>query len=363
LSALTHHLQTEISTSHLAKMTDSIGLLQHATYAVANREFGYCVDDNARGLLFTTYVESQEHLNFGLAKEQGVYLEFVRKAFNPENGRFRNFMNEAGAWVEEQGSDDSHSRTLWCLGSAIHRTRSEEHRKLAIHLFSEASKAMYSIHSPRSWAYAILAADEYLAQLPGTPYVHELLVEMASRLWREYRICAAPDWLWFEDVVSYANARLCQAMMIAGDLLAKPKMLNGGLESLQWLMANQRSKNDYFAPIGSNGFWKRGGERAWFDQQPLEAWCSVSACIRAEKITGDETWGEHARYAFAWFFGKNDLETAVCDPLTGGCRDGLHPDRVNENQGAESTLSFLCSEAEMKAAYGSPFKSSEAILF
>jgi hypothetical protein len=164
-----------------------------------------------------------------------------------------------------------------------------------------------------------------------------------------YNANHSPGWFWFEDVLSYSNARLAQAVIMAGRRNSDHKMTAVGLEALNWLTETQRCEgHDHFVPIGSQGFYRKGGERARFDQQPVEAGGMVSACLEAYRITGDNRWRKEAWSAFNWFLGSNDLQIALYDPTTGGCRDGLHPERVNENQGAESTLAFLMAHAEMR---------------
>ena len=177
---------------------------------------------------------------------------------------------------------------------------------------------------------------------------------MADRLWNEYKIARSDDWRWFEDVASYANARLSQALIVSGQWMGNHAMLSAGLESLTWLMAHQKNVAGQFSPIGSDGFSRRGENRAQFDQQPLEAWASISACLSAGQATGNPAWIIQAESVFRWFLGANALGQSLYDDVTGGCRDGLHPDRMNENQGAESTLSFLCSLAEIESVLRSP---------
>jgi hypothetical protein len=128
-----------------------------------------------------------------------------------------------------------------------------------------------------------------------------------------------------------------------------PALLDLGLKSLRWLIKLQTSDSGSFRPIGSNGFYLRGGKRALFDQQPIEAQATVSACIEAYNATSDMFWVAEARRAFEWFLGRNDLGLALYDSTTGGCRDGLHIDRLSQNQGAESTLAFLLALTEMQA--------------
>jgi hypothetical protein len=159
----------------------------------------------------------------------------------------------------------------------------------------------------------------------------------------------APGWHWFEDGLAYSNARLSQALLVAGSHTSGEELLTAGLESLEWLTMQQRcTVSGHFVPIGSQGFYRKTGEKARFDQQPLEACATVSACLQAYRATGDEHWRSEAWTAFNWFMGDNDLNTTLYDAKTGGCRDGLHPDRANENQGAESTLSFLMALLEMR---------------
>jgi uncharacterized protein YyaL (SSP411 family) len=165
-----------------------------------------------------------------------------------------------------------------------------------------------------------------------------------------FRNTRTPDWPWFEDRLTYSNARLSQALLVSGARMDDDEMTTAGAYSLAWLSSIQCSEEGYFTPIGSNGFYRRGERRALFDQQPLEACAMISACLEAGRVTGEGQWAEHARRAFGWFLGQNHLQQSLYDATTGGCRDGLHADRVNENQGAESTLSFLLALAEMRAA-------------
>jgi len=343
-----------LSTDHLSAMTDDTGMLQHATFTIPHRLHGYCVDDNARALLLTSYLEGDRVLSPHLLCMQGRYLAFVCDSFNPDNGRFRNFMSYSRQWLEDQGSDDSHARTLWSLAAVAHRSSSPGYRSIAHSFFRQGSPAVYAMNSPRSWAYAVLASDEFLHAVPNDRKAYALRDQMAHRLWREYQICRTDDWRWFEDVVSYANARMSQALIVAGQWAGNHGMLEAGLESLAWLMDHQTGPNGLFTPIGSNGFWKRGQPKAQHDQQPLEAWASISACISAARATGSDTWITEAQVAFNWYLGGNELGEPLYDHLTGGCRDALHADRLNENQGAESTLSFLCSLTEIETALASP---------
>jgi hypothetical protein len=277
------------------------------------------------------------------------YLAFLWLAFNSANGRFRNFLSYERQWQEAQGSEDSHGRALWSLGTAVNQTVDEGLRGLAGRLFELAIPAVLTFTSPRAWAFSLFGIQEYLDRFPGDRSAQRQRDTLACRLLRIYRITREPGWDWFENSLAYSNARLSQALLLAGSRASDKDLLACGLESLDWLATQQRcTMNGHFVPIGSHGFYCKEGEKARFDQQPVEASATVSACLEAYRATGDEHWRTQAWAAFNWFLGDNDLKTALYDFTTGGCRDGLHPDRANENQGAESTLSFLMALLEMR---------------
>jgi hypothetical protein len=278
------------------------------------------------------------------------YLAFVNHAFNSERGRFRNFMSYSRRFTEDVGSEDSHGRAMWALGSVLGRSNDPGKRGLSGRLFHAGLPALSNFTSPRAWAFALLGIDEYLRAFGGDSQVETVHAALASRLLDIYRRTSRPNWPWFEERLTYSNARLSQALVVAGDRMGHEEMTTAGLKSLEWLAGEQVSDEGYFAPIGTNGFYERGGPKASFDQQPVEACAMVSACIEARRVTGDEHWMERARRAFNWFFGQNQLQEWLYDATTGGCRDGLHPDRINENQGAESTLSYLLALCEIRSA-------------
>ena len=269
------------------------------------------------------------------------YLAFVSHAFDRSSGRFRNFMSYARHWLEACGSEDSHGRALWALGTVVGRSGDPGRQSLAGDLFHAALPAVTAFTSPRAWAYTLLGIDEYLRAFQGDSTVEGRRQELAERLLGLFQRTSRPDWPWFEDRATYCNARLSQALIVSGDRMRRPDMVDAGMRSLDWLISVQSSADGQFAPIGSNGFYERGAAPATFDQQPVEACAMVSACLEAFRVHDDRRWLTQARCAFNWFLGQNQLQHWLYDPSTGGCRDGLHVDRVNENQGAESTLSFL----------------------
>jgi hypothetical protein len=336
---------------HLRLMTDSTGMLQHAEFSVPRYEDGYCLDDNARALVVMALLEDADVEDRTLVRTlESRYLAFVRHAWNPALSRFRNFMSYPRQWQEECGSEDSHGRALWALGTVVGRSIDPGRQSLSGELFHAALPAVSDFSSPRAWAFVLIGIDEYLRAFQGDTSVQAVRLILAERLHGLYQRTADAAWPWFEDRLTYCNARLSQALLLSGSRMGREDMVAAGLRSLEWLLSVQRSADGYFAPVGSNGFYLKGASKAEFDQQPVEASGTISACIDARRVTNDERWVTHARRAFNWYLGQNQLQQALYDATTGGCRDGLHADRVNENQGAESTLSFLLALLEMRAA-------------
>lgn len=340
----------QVNLDHVAIMTDGTGMLQHATYNVPRYDEGYCLDDNARALLLMTLLEEAGSDDPKVVRTMASRcLAFVSHAFNPSTGRFRNFMSHARIWQEEMGSEDSHGRALWALGTVVGCSADPGRHSLAGALFHAALPAVSGFSSPRAWAYTLLGIEQYLRAFEGDRNVQAAGREIADRLLGLFRRTDQPEWPWFENRVTYCNARLPQALIATGAWSGDAEMMATGIRSLEWLMTIQRTPDGYFAPVGTNGFFERGMTAAIFDQQPVEACATVSACMHAFRTTGDHRWAEHARRAFTWFLGQNQLQQPLYDPLSGGCRDALHADRVNDNEGAESTLSFLLALMDMRA--------------
>ena len=339
-----------IKLCHLHRMTDHTGLLQHAVFSVPNYGEGYATDDNARALIVAVLMEQ---LGMAALSESANlasrYLAFLWHAFNPATGRFRNFLSYERQWLEKEGSEDSHGRSLWALGTVLGRSKLADLRGTAGRLFESALPAILNFGSPRAMAFSALGLQEYLNGFPGDRAALQTMDELSHRLLDIYASTHSTGWHWFEDVLAYSNARLPQALIACAVRTSDKVMLTAGLESLDWIVTMQRCEmKGHYVPIGSQGFHRKGGEKARFDQQPVEAGATVSACLQAFRATTDGRWLKDAWSAFNWFLGDNDLQIVLYDSSTGGCRDGLHPDRVNENQGAESTLSFLMALLEMR---------------
>jgi glycosyltransferase involved in cell wall biosynthesis len=332
---------------HFLSLCDDTGLLQHALHCVPDRSHGYCTDDNARALLLACYLNKlgDHQLSDSLTSR---FAAFVQHAWNVDSMRFRNFLSFDRRWLEDLGSEDSHGRALWALGECALKGRSSSLRRWAVGLFIEALPAVEGFSSPRAWSFALLGLDAYCALVAEDWAASRLRGLLANRLVALLTAAETRGWEWFEESLAYDNARLPQALIVTGCATHTPSYLNAGLRSLRWLMRLQTAPGGIFRPVGSQSFGaKRLPPRA-FDQQPLEAAASIAACVEAWRADGDPAWRAEAARAFAWFLGSNDLSLPLIDVETGSCRDGLHPDRANENRGGESAVSYLLSLAQMR---------------
>lgn len=342
---------------HIERMTDGTGMYQHAVFSVPNYNEGYTTDDNARALIVSVQLEEVTGIGQTLVEQQSMarvqelghrYLAFLWHAFNPEKKRFRNFMDYNRQWLEEVGSEDSHGRALWALGTVLARSKRAGLQGMAVRLFEEALPAVAEFTSPRAWAFSLLGIQYYLRRFPGDRAVLNVQNTLAQKLMELYRTNRSDEWPWFEDIVTYCNPSISQALLRYGQAHNDPEAVAIGLESLTWLVKIQQSDRGWIMPIGNQGFYPKEGHISYFDQQPVEVYSLVSACLDAFRITDDIGWYDYATQAYEWFFGRNALGVSVYDKATGGCRDGLHIDRLNENQGAESTLSLIQSMLEMR---------------
>jgi glycosyltransferase involved in cell wall biosynthesis len=338
---------------HVLRMTDSTGMFQHASYAVPNFSHGYCTDDNARGLMLTFFLDHSEVPTATVEQLRSTYFAFLAYAFDKVTGRFRNFMSFDRQWLEEVGSADSHGRAIWALGLSLSRASSGP--SLSQHLFTESLPAVSEFSSLRSVAFSLLGAVEYLHRFRGDREVTNVAQHLTERMQIRFRSVATKQWCWFEDFLSYDNPRLAQALIASGRQSGRKDVLEMGLRSLEWLVGVQSSGGHHLQPVGSDFVYREGQDKPNFDQQPVEVWATLSACLEAFRATSEMRWYDLGVQAFEWFLGRNDLGLPVYDPTTGGCRDGIHPHRLNQNQGAESTLSFLLALGELRRTQKSLF--------
>uniref|UniRef100_A0A832G825 Glycosyltransferase n=1 Tax=Ignavibacterium album TaxID=591197 RepID=A0A832G825_9BACT len=333
----------KIKTTYLKKLTDSTGILQHAKYSIPNFHDGYCLDDNARALILTVLLENTSFYDEEIKNLQETYAAFLNYAFDEKLKQFRNLLSYEKKWFEEKGSEDSNGRALWALGTIINRSKNQQLQNWAADIFIRAITNVEHFTSPRAWAFILLGITEYLSKFSGDRFVNQLRDEFEKRLINLFKTVSSNDWKWFENYLTYSNAKLSLGLITSGMNFGNQEALSIGLESLRWLCDVQKSASGNFAPIGNDGFYHRGQKRAWYDQQPIEAFATAAASLKAYEATKDNIWLKEARLAFEWFLGRNDNQIALVEHNSGACRDGLHIDRVNSNMGAESTLSYLLS--------------------
>lgn len=341
----------EINLSHLRTLTDDTGLIQHAKYTTPNLHHGYCVDDNARGLI--TVVEY-----YAIRKDKEVlpllqrYLAFLFYAFNHENGRFRNFMSYDRRWLELSGSEDSHGRALWSLGIVVKGAPDCSVRNIAMKMFLDALPITTQFTSPRAWAFTVIGLQGYLSVYGGDTDARKILDDLAGKIYSLYIKNVTKEWFWCEDIATYANGILPHALILAGKQNNDTKMYEIGIKSLEWLLKVQTAPEGHLSVIGNNGWLKKDGIKTIFDQQPIEVMCLINVCLDVYIITKEKKWFNEGERCLSWFLGQNDLQTPVYDYKTGGCGDGLESQAVNGNQGAESTLAWLISIIKMYSVVG-----------
>ncbi len=333
---------------HLSRMTDSTGIFQHAIFTVPNFSEGYCTDDNARAFILAVLLDELGEEPERMRTLATTYAAFLNHAFDLKTRRFHSHLSFDRRWLDDQGSEDCHARALWALGLGVGRSPHRSFQIMAGQLFAQALPAVTEFTSPRAWAFSLIGIHEYLRRLGGDSLANQTREALTANLMELFDKVGRPDWLWFEESLTYDNAKLAHALILSGRATGEQMVFERGLQALRWLAEVQTSENEHLRPIGSNGFYRRGGTRANFDQQPIEAQAMVSACLDAYRVTSDSRWYKQAQRAFDWFLGWNDLGRELYSPSTGGCRDALHVDRVSGNQGAESTLAFLLSLAEMR---------------
>jgi len=327
----------DVNMSHMKIMTDGVGMLQHSDYSTPNRNHGYCVDDNARAIIAACMYMKLNEDSTVLPMIQ-TYLSFILHAFNPDNGRFRNFMSYDRRWLEDAGSEDSHGRTLWGLGITVKYAPDPSIRKLASRLFMDALPVVEDFIFSRAWSFTLVGLDAYLEVYSGDGDARRMRVILAEKLHDAFTENSVEEWPWCDDILTYANAKIPHALLLAGQWIPEPKMCETGLRALEWLLELQTTKEGHLSIIGNKKWFRRGGERSTFDQQPIDAMALVEACA-----PGDRKWIKESIRCLSWFLGRNDLNVQIYNFETGGCFDGLEALGINPNQGAESTLAWLIS--------------------
>jgi hypothetical protein len=325
------------SLEHLERLTDDTGLFQHARFIVPDRLNGYTTDDTTRALIVTAkfyklYPEPDALRLFE------IYMAFICHALKTD-GTAHNFMDYNRNWRTGETEHDSLGRTLWALGSVIASPPSPLYISISKEFFAEAAKHI-PILSPRGMSYAILGLVDYLHAFPQEDEIKRQLSDVSEKLANLHRRYATKNWDWFENILSYDNAIMPAALFAAGLTLGEKKYLDIAERACKFLLANIYNGN-HFSFIGSDNWYSKGKERSKFDQQPVEVAGTVIMLSTAYRATKNLEYLQLRRKAFDWFLGENDLHLPMYDSQTKGCCDGLGPNNINTNQGAESIVSFL----------------------
>ncbi|MFC1770452.1 glycosyltransferase [Candidatus Margulisiibacteriota bacterium] len=351
----------DINLAHLKSLTDDTGILEHAKFSIPDRKHGYCLDDNARALVVSIQY-------YRLTKDPTIipyidrYLSFILDAYDEKRNILRNRLTYKRHWDNKEIPETAHARGLCALGMCCaHGPKHIE--QLAIKLFRDSAPKLESTNHPHVMAIAIGALSKYLTCFSGDAYYRKLKNKLASKLYTVFTKNSSPDWPWFEDKISWGSATIAKGLIIAGNELNNNDYLNLGIKLLKWLINAQLENSAYFSFIGNQGWYYRNKEKALFDQQPIEAHSMASACIAAYQATGKKEWITKARLAFNWFLGLNILNIPVYDYMTGGCKDGIQVNWVNENEGAESTLCWLMTLLEYKILLSEDSKHMNLTLF
>ncbi len=323
------------------RLTDDTGMLQHSRFSVPDRNHGYCIDDNARALLLLSWARD---LPRALRVEYGsIYAAFIQHAWNADEGRFRNFMGFDRKWLERVGSDDSNGRTYWCLAVAECEFPDDGVQRWAATLLDEIGSKLPRTTSPRTAAFLILGAACILESRPDAETPYDILKSCAGFLMDRYHESRTDHYRWFETSLAYDNARLSEAVLRAGKILNDDRMMEIGLDTLEWLIEWQTGECGRFRPVGTHAFGREFAPKTLFDQQPLEAWATIDACIAAAQCDDNSKWLPAAENAFAWFKAANSADLPVSELKNGECYDGIGESGINLNRGAESVLSWQCA--------------------
>jgi len=329
----------------LKALTDETGMFQHSKYSTVDRREGYTTDDNARALIAALrhYQIYKNPYALQLANTYLTFLLHMQKA----DGCFHNLLGFDRRYQDEVGSEDSMGRALWASGYTLCKDAPEDMKQVAKEIFDRGLPPAYSFTSPRAVAFTILGLHGYQKGSPEDENVQENIRRFANRLTRRYRVEANDDWRWFEPYLTYANSRLPQALFAAHEVTGEPNYLQVAKNSLDFLIEIQIIE-DVFIPAGTKGWFKRNGRRSLYDQQPLEASCMVEAALMAFNSTDDEKYKRTALMAFEWYHGRNTQKVKIYNQKTGTCYDGITEKGLNQNQGAESTLSYYLAYLKLK---------------
>ncbi|MGD8565253.1 MAG: glycosyltransferase [Candidatus Bathyarchaeota archaeon] len=339
-------IRPPIKLDHLKALTDDTGIFQHAKYSIPNRKEGYTTDDNARALVVCMkYLQLRD--DPGIRTLVNTYLSFLFHMQKPD-GKLHNQLSYDRDFIDNTGSEECMGRTLWACGYAISTNLSESYKTTAKEIFDKCFKHVSGFKSLRAKSYSILGLCYRYETFPHNHNLTKNILSLTEQLLDYYRQVSSSDWCWFEPYLTYANPRLSQALFRAYNIIEDEKYLEIAKESFDFLVKVQ-TIDQKFAPIGNKGWYKKGNKRALYDQQPIEASCMVEAALTAFQVTNEKKYQKIANVVFEWFLGKNTQNVKIYSPETGACYDGITPQGLNLNQGAESTISYLL--ARLNIAY------------
>jgi len=334
----------ERALDHLDRLTDSTGLIQHAIYSLPRRESGYTIDDNARALRLCVQLWARRPKE-RMLNRVAVYLSLLEYARRPGGG-FHNLMNYQRQWLDTDSRGDCQGQAVRALAEVLASELPDDYRMLARELIDAVLPTLAELKSLRAQAYVILAHGRlWTASVKNIESLENVARLAAENLVECYNRSQRPDWQWFESRLTYANAVMPHALFIAAQRWPEASFLDVAEHSLAFL-DRQTTVEDFFWPVGNNGWYSRGEAKAPYDQQPVEAGTMAEAALDAFRLHADEKYLRIFHRARGWFRGRNSLNQPLFDPRTGGCCDGLQPGGVNRNQGAESTLAYLATEAQ-----------------
>lgn len=329
----------------LRDLTDETGIIQHTKFSIIDRRFGYSTDDNARALIAAL----RYHHVFGgneSIKFAKIYLMFLLY-MHRNDGKCHNFLGYNKIYQDEEGSEDSLGHSLWALGKTMNSSATEEMKKLAKWLFDNSLPQARKFTSPRAKAFTILGLSEYHESYPNDRNILDNTRFFADHLIKQYQTESSANWKWFEGYMTYANARIPQSLMKAYCLIGKMEYLTVSKDSFEYLIEIQ-FEGTVFQPIGTKGWYQKGGVKPKFDQQPIEASCMVEAALDLGKITEEERYFKIALDSFDWYYGKNTEKLGLINLNNFTCYDGLTQKGLNLNQGAESTISYYLAYLKLK---------------
>jgi glycosyltransferase involved in cell wall biosynthesis len=343
--------------THITRLTDSTGIVQHAKYGIPNLKEGYCLDDNARALLMVTMTYRQLKSAEAL-RLLPIYLSFVHY-MQTEGGQFRNFLHFNRAYLDDIGTEDSFGRNIWALGYLVRYAPNNSYREFATELFSKSVEVFKQLTNVRGYANTIIGICHYLRYHQSDEGMIRILIELTNKLMDALKKHSDENWYWFEDTMTYDNGILPLALLHSCEITGSARVKEAGIKTLEFLKEKTFSKK-YFTPVGNNGWLPKNGEMAEFDQQAVEAMAMVLAFEQAYHVTKEPAYIESMFTSFMWFLGENELHIPLYDHETHGCCDGLQYNGINRNQGAESTLAYLIAHLTILKAMESEYEYKKA---